>query len=75
MLDEREELRAALHAPDANRGPITERLNVINRVLGDPDEVFDPLETMWEEQIAAGLEPDLDASVEQAEEWLRRRQS
>lgn len=74
LLDERETLRQQLDE-GGNLRSIVDRINVINRALGEATEHFDTLERMWDLQVAAGEDPDLDATQEEAEEWLKNRPS
>ena len=60
LMLKRREARHSLEAGSENSEMLFKQINNINKVLGDPTEVSDPLFDKWERELEAGIIPDLD---------------
>lgn len=67
-MHQRSEYQAQLDEDNLDaqsRMRITERIQAIDRVMGEMEHLSgDPLVDLWEAQMEAGIEPDLDMTME-----------
>lgn len=69
MIVRQKEYRDAIEALDASgatgagarkeRQRILDQLNMLNRLMGDAEEEYDPVVARWERDLAEGRTPDL----------------
>jgi len=60
LMLQRKEAQQSLEESSENTEMLLKRINNINKVLGDPTEVSDPLFDKWERELDMGIVPDLD---------------
>ena len=61
MYDQRDEIRNEIEEGSDNNEVLLRRLNAINKILEEDEEVQDELFDQWERDLAEGKMPDLDA--------------
>lgn len=64
LMLKRKEAYQSLEEDSKNSEMYLKQINNINKVLGDPIEVSDPLIDKWEREIEAGIIPDLEEMPE-----------
>jgi hypothetical protein len=62
LFAQRSEVESELEEGDGETEELLQRLNAINRALGDEELPQDDLFDQWERDVEAGRIPDLDAS-------------
>jgi hypothetical protein len=60
LLLRRNTLREELDDRTQDPEKVIEKINEINKTLGDKEEVWDPLVAKWDRELAEGKIPDLD---------------